>query len=60
MIEIRSLYNGWIKVDRVKAKEYIEYLMINLPGITGKKEKIKYINENRLRGITAEELLCKK
>lgn len=57
MVEIRSLFSGWIIVDKTKAKEYIEYLMINLPGITGKKEKIKYINENRLRGITAEDLL---
>lgn len=40
MVEIRSLFSGWIIVDKTKAKEYIEYLMINLPGITGKKKRL--------------------
>ncbi|HZK37420.1 MAG TPA: hypothetical protein VFC98_00885 [Clostridia bacterium] len=55
MIEIKTLFNGWTKVDRREAKRYVEYLKSRITGITA-SEKDNYINRNRLRGITVAEL----
>lgn len=56
MIEIKSLFYGWKEVDKETAKNFTKGL---LNGITtmALDEKIKYIENNRLRGITVKELL---
>lgn len=56
MIEIKGLFYGWKEVDKETAKKFVEGL---LNGITtmALDEKIKYIENNRLRGITVKELL---
>lgn len=57
MIQIRSLYSGWKEVEKEDAVSFTKYLMANLPAIQEKENKIKYINDYRLRGATVEELL---
>lgn len=57
MIQIRSLYSGWKEVEKEDAISFTKHLMDNLPAIQGKENKIKYINDYRLRGATVEELL---
>ena len=54
-IEIRGIYAGWEKVEPKRAWEYVKMLkrgMVNLSDA----EKNKYINSERLRGTTVEEL----
>lgn len=55
-IEIKSLFSGWMEVDRKTAKKYVEFLMRHISR-SDKKVKTEYINKNRLRGVTVEELL---
>ena len=57
-IHIKSVYGNWIESSKEKAQDYIEWLIKNLPGISDDK-KISYIESERLKGITVEEL-CKK
>lgn len=54
-IEIKAIYGDWKRVGFKKAKEFVDFLLDNLTAIP-KKEKIKYINENKIRGITVEKL----
>lgn len=56
MIEIKSLFTDWHEVDEKTAKQYIRALIKGITIMT-KDQKIKYIEANRLRGITVKELL---
>lgn len=57
MIQIKGIFSGWREVDKSFAKEYIKSLLERIVAIRGIDAKIKYINDNRLKGITVEELL---
>ena len=59
MIEIKSRFNGWVEVSEDKAREFAEILMNEMIGIT-EAEKENYINTNKLRGITVNELVGKE
>ena len=56
MIEIRSFFTDWHEVDEKTAKQYVRTLLKGITALS-MKERIKYIEENRLRGITIKELL---
>ena len=54
-IQWKTLFNGWIDVDEEQAKRLV---LVTLNGANASKEKlIPYLNENRLKGITVEQLL---
>lgn len=57
MIEIKTLFNGWIPATREKAFNYAKTLYKNVATMTG-DELVEYINNNKIRGIsfTREEL----
>ena len=59
MIEIKTFFTDWHEVSREKAEEFIK-LVISGAQALPHVEKIKFIEEKRLRGITVEELLYKK
>lgn len=56
MIEIKTFFTDWHEVSREYAEKYIRQAM---SGMTNLKEadKVKFVEEKRLRGITVEELL---
>lgn len=56
MIEIKSAFTDWHEVSREYAEAYIKQAM---SGMTNLKEvdKVKFVEEKRLRGITVAELL---
>lgn len=56
MIEIKSTFSDWHEVSKEQAKEYVKFLLQNMNAIK-KTEQAEYINKNKLRGITVEELL---
>ena len=54
-IQWKTLFNGWIDVDEEQAKRLV---LVTLNGANASKERlIPYLNENRLKGITVEQLL---
>lgn len=54
-IQWKTLFNGWIDVDEEQAKRLV---LVTLNGANVSKERlIPYLNENRLKGITVEQLL---
>ncbi len=55
-IEVKTLFNGWKKVSYEQAENCVEHW---LKSITTMKieEKINYINENKIKGITVQEIL---
>lgn len=56
MIEVKPIYGGWKEVTEEQAKEFVLHIIKNQNAI--KPSKInEYINKNKLRGITVEELL---
>lgn len=55
-IEIKSLFCDWHYVNKTQAKEYVYYLLENITNIKG-QELINYIENNKLRNITVNELL---
>ena len=57
MIEIKRLITVWHEASKDEAKRFVLFLLGNTPAIP-QNEKAAYINENRLRGITVEELLA--
>ena len=59
MIEIKTFFNDWYEVNKEQAEAYIKQIM---KGMTNLKEadKVKFVEEKRLRGITVEELLYRK
>lgn len=57
MIEIKPLFGDWQEVPIEKAREYI--VLIERMMLSKKEERIKYIEENRLRGISYKELMVR-
>lgn len=55
MIQWQSLFTGWVDVTPEQAKNLVLFT-INNSGVS-KEKLIPYLNENRLKGITVEELL---
>lgn len=54
-IQWKTLFNGWKDVDEEQAKRLV---LVTLNGANVSKEKlIPYLNENRLKGITVEQLM---
>ena len=54
-IQWKTLFNGWIDVDEEQAKRLV---LVTLNGANASKERlIPYLNENRIKGITVEQLL---
>lgn len=54
-IEIKSLFTDWHEVSIEEAKVYVNWLLKNLQMIP-QGEKKEWIEKNRLRGITVNEL----
>lgn len=54
-IEIKSLMHGWKEVDKETARKYITHIKSGLTNVHS-KDKISYIEKNKLRGITYNEL----
>ena len=60
-IEIKTALKDFHEVDITQARHYVKYLIREgLPKIRGTEDKVKYIEANRLRGITVEKLLDDK
>ena len=59
MIEIRSMLTGWHVVDENRALEFVNRLINSITTLSA-DDAINYINKNRLRGITVEELRDRK
>ncbi len=57
MIEIKTLFNGWIPATKERALDYARTLYKSVATMTG-VELVEYINKNKIRGIsfTIEEL----
>ena len=57
-IEIKTALKDFHEVDITQARHYVKYLLREgLPNIRETADKVAYIETNRLRGITVEELL---
>ncbi len=56
MIEIKRPITGWHEVSKDEAKRYVLFLLDHITAIPS-NAKAEYINCNRLRGITVEELI---
>jgi len=54
-IEIRGVFTDWKEVNPEQAREYVKLLKRGIT-ILNDTEKNKYINSERLRGTTVEEL----
>lgn len=55
-IEVKTIFSGWHKVSYEQAKGFIENLISGIATKSG-QEKINYINEEKLKGITVNEVL---
>lgn len=54
MIEVKATFSGWHKATREEAKRFVKHLK---KAISIHPDKInQYINDNKLKGITVEEL----
>lgn len=60
MIEIRTLFDGWLPATKEKALDYARFLYKNIVTRSG-DDLVEYINKNQIRGIsfTKEELESK-
>ena len=56
-ILIKSFFTDWHEVDRETAKDYILYLLANMPAIKGRENKIKYLQDRKIKGISINELI---
>lgn len=56
MVEIKSLFTDWHTVTKEQAKKYIQFVYNNITAMN-EKQKIEYIEQKRLRGITYKELM---
>lgn len=61
MIEIKTLFKGWIPVSKERALEYAKKLYYGIKTMK-EDECVEYINTKKIRGIsfTREELENKK
>ena len=55
-IYIKGVFHGWMEVTPKQATSYIDLIRAGITGIKD-EDKNEYINRNRLKGITVEELL---
>lgn len=55
-IFIKPIFGGWREVTKEQAKDFVEFLLRNCQAVRP-NEIPKYINENKIKGITVEELL---
>ncbi len=55
MIEVKTHFHGWKKVDKEAAIRWVQHFLKH--SIYPDKKKYEYLNKNKLRGITVEELL---
>lgn len=55
-IQIKSHFTNWHYVTEEQAKKYVMFLLKNITAMSDQK-KIDYINSNRLKNVTIEELL---
>ena len=56
MIEIKRPITGWQEASKDEAQRFVLFLLDSTQAIP-QNEKAAYINENRLRGITVQELI---
>lgn len=56
MIEIKRPITGWHEASKDEAKQYVLFLMDHITAIPS-STKVEYINCNKLRGITVQELI---
>lgn len=56
MIEIKPLFGGWREADKNTARDFVIFLIQNSTAIH-RNHINEYINSNKIRGITVEELL---
>ena len=54
-IEIRGVFTDWKEVKPEQAMDYVKVLKRGITNLSG-TNKNKYINSERLRGTTVEEL----
>lgn len=54
MIQVKTHFYNWKEVDYNTALEYARYLYESITTKSG-KEKVDYINNNKLRGISFTE-----
>lgn len=59
MIQIKTLFGEWKEVTKEQAKDCVMLRVYNL-SCKYKKNTIKYINENILKGIKFDELISKE
>lgn len=55
-IKIKSHFTDWHTVTKEQAKRYAIFLLKNITTMTG-KELEKYIEKNKIKGMTLKELL---
>ena len=55
-IQIKSLFTNWHNVSEEQAIKYVTFLINNITTMNNEKV-IEYIEKNRLKGITVDELL---
>lgn len=55
-IFIKAIYGDWREVTKEQAKEFVDFLLRHCQAVHP-NELPKYINENKIKGITVEELL---
>ena len=56
MIELKSLFTDWHEVTLAQARAYVNHFITGAIGMTY-SEKIDWLNEKCLRGITVAELM---
>jgi len=56
MIEIKAYYGLWKPVTSDKARDFVRFMMKRLSILKTRDDRIKWINERHLRGVTVEAL----
>lgn len=50
------MISGWHKVNKEQAIRFVNHLLKGITTMNG-SEKIKYINEERIKGVTVKDLM---
>ena len=58
-IFVKPIFGGWKEASKEQAKEFVIFLKKHCQAVHP-KEINNYINKNKLKGITVEELLKKE
>lgn len=56
-ILIKSFFTDWHEVDRETAKNYALHWLADMPAIKGKENKIKFLQDRYIKGISINELI---